>query len=449
MSDGGEFPPNVLIVLTDQQRWDTVGAYGCPMDLTPNVDAMARRGVTLERAFSAQPLCGPARSVLQTGRYATQTGVWRSAMPLAEGERTLAHEFADEGYEVGYVGDWHLAGTVDDPVPAERRGGYADYWLAADVPEFTSRPYEGVLYDGDGEPVEFDGYRTDAFTDFAVSALEALSEPYLLTVAYLEPHDQNDEWTFVAPDGYADRYRRNPHVPPDLRNRPGEWYEELPDYYGMCKRIDECVGRLRSTLERLGQTERTIVLFTSDHGCHFRTRPGEYKRSCHEASIRVPAILCGPGFDRGRTVSEIVSHVDIPPTLLDAAGCDVPDRMEGDSVVPLLSSADAEWSDDAFVQISESEIGRAIRTDRWKYAVSAPTMNGWRGGVGEEKSDLYVDRYLYDLRRDPAERINLVGRPEYRDVADDLRERLREYVRRVEGDDPEIRPFENPGYREY
>ncbi|WP_129112735.1 sulfatase-like hydrolase/transferase [Halegenticoccus tardaugens] len=450
MSDrGDDSRPNVLLVLTDQQRWDTVGAYGSPMDLTPTLDAMAARGVKLERAFTAQPVCGPARGVLQTGRYATQHGVWRSALPLSADERTLAHEFADGGYEVGYVGDWHLAGTVDDPVPPERRGGYDDFWLAADVPEFTSRPYEGALYDGDGEAVPFETYRADAFTDFAVEALETLGEPYFLVVSYLEPHDQNDMWTFVAPDGYADRYRKNPYVPPDLRDRPGEWYEELPDYYGMCKRIDECLGRLLSALERLGQDDETVFLFTSDHGCHFRTRPGEYKRSCHEASIRVPAVVRGPGFDRGRTLSEIVSHVDLPPTLLDAAGLDVPDRMEGRSVVPLLSEADAGWADEAFVQISESEIGRAIRTDRWKYAVSAPTMNGWRGGVGEERSDLYVERYLYDLHRDPAERINLVGRPEYRDVTDGLRERLEAHVRRVEGYDPEIRPFENPGYREY
>lgn len=440
--------PNVLLVLTDQQRWDTVGAYGNPMALTPNLDDVATHGTTLTHAFTPQPLCGPARSVLQTGQYATRNGIWRDGLRLPSEARTLAHEFADGGYDVGFVGDWHLAGTFDDPVPAERRGGYDDYWVAADIPEFTTKPTEGTLFDAWDQPVEYDGYRADAFTDFAVDALESLSEPFFLCVSYLEPHDQNDMWTFVAPDGYADRYRKDPYVPADLQNRPGEWYEELPDYYGMVRRLDECFGRLRETLAEQGRTDDTIVCFTSDHGCHFRTRPGEYKRSCHESSIRVPAVLGGPGFDRGRAVDNLVSLVDLPPTLLDAAGFDVPDAMQGTSLCSVLDDPTTTHREEVFVEISEAEIGRALRTDRWKYAVAAPTTNGWRGGVGDPHSDVYVERYLYDLARDPAEQVNLVGRPEYRDTVEGLRDRLTAYIVDNGDPEPEIRPFENPGYRE-
>ncbi|WP_114579272.1 sulfatase-like hydrolase/transferase [Saliphagus sp. LR7] len=443
--------PNVLVVLTDQQRWDTVGAYGSPMDLTPTLDAMADRGTRAEHAVSSQPLCGPCRGCLQTGQYATENGVWRNAESLPDVDHLLARQFATEGYETAYVGKWHLAGTQKDPVPPERRGGY-DHWIAADVPEFTSHPFEGHLFDADGERVTFeDQYRVDAYTDHAIETLEAISsldDPFFCFLSYLEPHHQNDMETYVAPEGYADRYD-DPWIPPDLHGRPGDWYAELPDYYGICRRIDENLARLFDTLDRLDERENTVVMFASDHGCHFWTRPGEYKRSAHESSIRVPFIVDGPGFDDGGVVEEPVELVDLAPTCLDAAGIEVPDVMQGRSVLSLIEGETTDWREEAFVQISESEIGRAIRTDRWKYAVAAPELNGWRSGMDDPSSDIYVERYLYDLRADPAERVNLVGRPEYREVADDLMARLADRMIAAGEQRPEILPFNNPGYREY
>jgi uncharacterized sulfatase len=447
-SDG---QPNILVIMTDQQRWDTVGAYGCPMDLTPNLDAMAEQGTRLERAFTSQPLCGPSRGCLQTGQYATTSGVWKNGRPLPEMDHLLAKELKRNGYQTHYVGKWHLADTGTKPVPAERRAGYEDSWLAADIPEFTSHPTEGVVYDEENNPVEFDNYRVDAYTDLAISVLEEASEredPFFCFLSYLEPHHQNDMETFVAPEGYAEQYA-NPYVPPDLRDQPGDWYAELPDYYGICERIDECLGRILDALEREGIAEDTVVLFTSDHGCHFWTRPGEYKRSAHEASIHVPAVIRGPGFNDGSTVEELVSLLDVPPTLLDAAGIDVPERMDGRSIFPLVEGRNVDWRDEVFIQISESEIGRALRTERWKYAVAAPALDGWEEGMDEPASDIYVERYLYDLAADSAERSNLVGRPEYHEIADELRERLLTRIEAIEDERPDIRPYQNPGYREY
>ncbi|POG54444.1 arylsulfatase [Haloferax marisrubri] len=433
------------MIVTDQHRWDTVGAHGSPMDLTPNIDQLAAEGLRFDNAVTPQPVCGSSQSVIHTGRYATETGVWRHSLPLADGERTLAHYFAENGYETGFVGSWHLAGTFDEPVPTSHRGGYEDFWIGADVPEFMTQPTEGMLFDENGEPVTFDKYRADAFADFAIDAIETLSEPFFLMVGFLEPHDQNDQQTFVAPEGYAERYRNNPYVPPDLRDRPGNWFNELPDYYGAVERIDECIGRLTDTLARTGVRDETIVAFTSDHGCHFRSRPGEYKRTCHDASVHVPAVLHGPGIDAGRVVERTVSLVDWAPTILDAAGNDVPESMHGHS----LLDDDHPRMGEAFIQLSGSEIGRAIRTDRWKLGVSAPTLTGWRGGKAEKSSDHYVERYLYNLARDPAEQVNLVGRPEYRAVFERLRDRLLEYIRDVEGEDPTIDPVSNPGYQDY
>ena len=439
MTDAETEHPNVLVVLTDQQRWDTVGAYESPVDVTPNLNRMAEEGTLLERAFTTQPVCGPSRACIQTSRHATENGVWKNAERLDYDGPTLAGTFSDAGYDVGYVGKWHLADVGTDPSPPERRAGYDGYWRAADVLEFTSGPESGYVYDEDGERVEFDDYRVDAMTDYAVDFIERDREdPFFLFLSQLEPHHQNDMEEYVAPEGYAERHE-NPWVPPDLRDRPGDWYESLPDYYGICERIDETLGRLLDVLEEQGVADDTIVLFTSDHGCHFRTRNSEYKRSCHESSVRVPAVYRGPGFDGGGRVEELTTLLDVAPTLIDAAGLDVPGEMAGRSVRPLVDDEPTEWRDDVFVQVSESAVERAIRTDRWKYAVYAPEEEGFE----VPSSDEYVERYLYDLRADPHEQVNLVGRPDHRDVADELQERLLDRIEAVEGGPVEIRDAEH------
>lgn len=424
--------PNVLVVFTDQQRWDTVGCYGNPMDLTPNLDRMAERGVTFQHAFTCQPVCGPARASLQTGKYATKVGVWKNHIPLPEGERTLAHHFKEAGYRVGYIGKWHLAATGEKPVPPELRGGY-DFWEAADVLEFTSHPYDTVLYDVEGREVRVPGYRVDALTERAINFIRDGGEPFFLFLSYLEPHQQNDWNRFVAPEGYAERYA-NPYVPPDLKAFPGDWFQHLPDYYGMVARIDECLGKLTTTLEELGISERTIVVFTSDHGCHFRTRNTEYKRSCHESSIRIPLVIRGPGFEGPKVVRELVSLVDVAPTLLEAAGIPVPPEVQGRSLMPLVRGEVDGWRNEVFVQISEYLVGRAVRTPRWKYCVFAPEKEGGR----DPSSRRYVERHLYDLASDPYELVNLVGRREYREVAGELRERLKRLMVEAGEEEPEI-----------
>ena len=410
--------PNVVVFFTDQQRWDTIGAYGSPLDLTPNLDRLAARSVRFERAFTCQPVCGPARASLQTGLYAAATGVFRNGEALPEDADTLARRFGAAGYRTGYIGKWHLSGTRDRPAPANLRGGY-DHWIASDVLEFTSHPYEGHLFDADDRPVEFTGWRSDFLTEKALEFIDAGDGPFFLFVSYIEPHFQNDMERFVAPDGYAARYARA-HVPPDLAALPGDWMSELPDYYGMIARLDENLETLLAHLDARGLTDETIVLFMSDHGCHFRTRNAEYKRSCHDSSIRIPMVLAGPGLDRRLVVPEVVSLVDVPPTLLAAAGVEAPAAMHGRSMLPLLDRRTDDWPEEAFLQISESEVGRCIRTARWTYSVYAPDGDGWE----DPASDRYVERYLYDNFADPHQLVNLVGRRTHRHVADELRGRL-------------------------
>jgi len=425
--------PNVLVVLTDQQRWDTVGAYGAPMDLTPNLDEVAAEGTRFEHSISSQPVCAPTRGCLQTGQYATTHGVWKNNETLRDEDHLLARVFSRNGYDTGYVGKWHLGNAGTEPIPEEQRAGY-DHWLAADLLEFTSHPYEGILYDEDENEVSFDGYRVDAMTDMAIDFIrEDRDDPFFLFLSYLEPHHQNDLEAYVAPDGYDYRYQ-NPWVPPDLQGNPGDWYEELPDYYGICRRIDECFGRLVDEFERQGIDDDTTVVFTSDHGSHFRTRNDEYKRSAHEASVRVPTIIQGPGFDGGGVVEDPISLVDLPPTLLDSANIRPPEEMEGQSAYRLVEESDADWKDDVFIQISETEVGRALRTNRWKYSVYAPEEDGRT----TPSNDTYVERHLYDLHADPYERTNLVGREEYQQVAGELRSRLADRIEEIEDETVKI-----------
>jgi arylsulfatase A-like enzyme len=427
---------NVLVFFTDQQRFDTTGVHGNPHGLTPHFDALAREGVHVEHSFTAQPVCAPSRASLQTGRWPTAIGCYRNGIPLPVGEPTLAHRFAAAGYETAYMGKWHLADDdVAGPVRPEQRGGY-ERWLTANLLEFTSDAYETTLYDERGEPHDLPGYRADALTDAAISYLrEDRDRPFFLFLSYLEPHHQNSRDDYPAPHGYAERYA-DPWLPGDLAALDGNTREHIAGYYGMVRRVDECLGRVRGALDELGLTDDTVVLYTSDHGCHFKTRNGEYKRSCHDASIRVPTALAGPGLGTGRPVQRLVSHLDLPPTLLDAAGLPVPEEMDGRSLLPVVRGEPDPRPDDVLVQISESQVGRALRTRRWKYAAVAPGADGWTTPSAER----YVDSHLYDLDADPHELHNLVGSPAHREVLAELRERLAERIEEAGEKRPQIDP---------
>lgn len=413
---------NVIVFFTDQQRWDTCGAHGNPLGLTPNYDRLAAAGTHARLAFTCQPVCGPARSCLQTGLYATTTGCYRNGIPLAPGAQTLAHHFKAGGYSTGYIGKWHLAAGPRGPVAIEARGGY-DYWLAANALEATSDAYDCRVYNHDNREVRLPGYRVDALTDAAIRHVsDRIREPnpFFLFLSFLEPHHQNHRDDYPAPDGYAERYTGR-WTPPDLAALGGTAPQHLGGYYGMVKRLDEALGRLLDALKSQGQLENTIIVFTSDHGCHFKTRNDEYKRSLHDASIRVPLAIHGGGFTGGGELRQLVSLIDLPPTLLHAAGLPVPAEMQGRSLLPLLrGGSDHAWPKEVLIQISETEVGRAIRTGRWKYGVTAPGADA----VATAAADTYIESYLYDLLADPAELTNLAGYESHRALADHLRDRL-------------------------
>ena len=409
--------PNVVVFFTDQQRWDTVGLHGNRSALTPHFDRVARHATHVANAFAVQPVCGPSRACMQTGSYATQSGCFRNGIPLPEDADTIARSFARAGYHTGYIGKWHLAAS--EPVPAHQRGGYQS-WLGANKLEFTSDVYHTVMFDEEERPLKLPGYRVDALTDAAIRFIdEHQEEPFFLFISYLEPHHQNHLDAYPPPDGTLEAHLDG-WTPPDLQALGGSSAHQLPGYYGMVRRLDEAFGRLLDALTSLALREDTVVLFTSDHGNHFKTRNDEYKRSGHEASIRVPALLSGPGFEGGGHVEQLVTLLDLSATLCDAAGVGLPEGHQGRSILPLLRDRKADWSDEVFVQISESEVGRALRTRRWKYGVVAPDADPMR----QPHAERYCEAYLYDLAHDPYELDNLVGQINHRYVAEQLRERL-------------------------
>lgn len=436
--------PNVLVVLSDQQRPDSCGVYGQRLAVTPELDALAAGGTVFENAFTVQPVCGPSRAVLQTGLMPTTLGCWRNGLSLPPTVETLADRFAALEYQTGYVGKWHLASDrgprlprgraaarfETSPVPTERRGGYRDAWVASDALELTSGPFGGQMFDEAGDVVALEGFRVDAVTDVALDRLARFDRerPFLMWVSYLEPHHQNNRLRTIGPRGWARRFEHF-EVPGDLRGWRGDWCWNYANYLACCHSIDVNLGRLVRALRDDGRLEDTLIVFTSDHGNHFRTRNLEYKRSCHDASIRVPLVMSGPGFSGGGRTGDLVTNLDLVPTLVTAAGGEAP-GLDGSPLQPTHRGSTP--ADDVLIQISESQIGRALRTSTHTLGVRAMTRNPFAGHLHPSASR-YRTTHLYDNVVDPFQRRNLVDEPASSGVRRELARRLETRIAQLEG----------------
>ncbi len=445
---------NIIFYFTDQQRWDTCGCFGQPLKITPHLDGLAREGVRFDNAFSPQPVCGPCRAVFQTGKHPTETGCFRNNIMLPVHVRTLADYIREAGYETAYIGKWHLASSggpgglpVTDhtvtAVPRELRGGYTGYWRAADVLEFTSHGYDGYVFDENDRRIDFKGYRADCINDMALEFLDSYhgEKPFFMTVSQIEPHHQNDRGHYEGPEGSKERFS-DFVLPGDLEALGGNAAEEYPDYLGQCASLDENLGRLIAKLKKKGIYENTVILFSSDHGSHFQTRNkdvhlnggDDYKRSCHDACLHVPLVIAGGPFKGGVAVEELVSTASLPKTILALAGIDVGDAMIGENLLDVVEKKNPDRVNEIFAQISESRVGRCIRTARYTYAVCAPGINGNAAAA----SDRYVDDFLYDMEQDPYQLHNVVADPAYVQVRGELRERLLCWIEQAEGSRPVI-----------
>ena len=447
-------PNNIIFYFTDQQRWDTCGCFGQTPDITPNLDALAREGVKFDNAFSPQPVCGPCRALFQTGKYPTESGCFRNNIMLPAGVKTLGRYIEEAGYETAYIGKWHLAsdGELEKPpaidhtvtaIPRELRGGYTGFWRAADVLEFTSHGYDGFVFDENDQRVDFKGYRADCINDMALEFLDGYTgeKPFFMTISQIEPHHQNDRRHYEGPDGSKERFK-DFVLPEDLKALGGNAAEEYPDYLGQCASLDENLGRLVAKLKEKGLYENTVILFASDHGSHFLTRNrdehlngyDDYKRSCHDACLHVPLVIAGGPYRGGRTVEELVSTASLPKTILALAGVDVGGAMIGENLLDVVEKKSDNRPNEIFAQISESRVGRCIRTARYTYSVYAPGVNGGEAAA----SDRYADDFLYDMEQDPHQLNNVVTDPAYAQVKAELRARLLDWIWQAEGARPVI-----------
>lgn len=428
---------NIVFYFSDQQRWDTINR-----ELTPNLMKLADEGILYQNSFTCQPVCGPARACLQTGLNATQCGCYWNGIPLPKTIKPLAQYFNEAGYETAYIGKWHLASDrlpnigyhcETTPVPEDKRGGY-QYWRAADVLEFTSHGYDGYIFDNDGNKLDFKGYRADCINDYAIEFLDKRdkSKPFFMFVSQLEPHHQNDHGCYEGYKETIGNYKDYP-IPDDLAFLKGDYEKSYPDYLSAINRLDYNVGRLVDKLKEKGLYEDTVIVYTSDHGSHFKTRNLEYKRSCHDSCTHTPLIINGGDFNGGVADNRLTSLLDLPPTLLSIANIPVPKTYVGKDLTKAIGKAENK-RDCVFIQISESQCGRAIRTERYKYSVKtlAPT------GYTHHSSPVYFESYLYDLENDPIEKFNLIKNPKYAKIRKNMRNMLKAEMVKAGEAEPKI-----------
>ena len=206
--------------------------------------------------------------------------------------------------------------------------------------------------------------------------------------------------------------------------------------------MDQNLGKLIQRLKEKGLYENTIIIFAADHGSHFKTRNrdghlngyDDYKRSCHDACLKVPLVIAGGPYKGGMTVEELVSTESLPKTILAMAGVDVGDAMIGENLLDVVEKKDENRPNQVFAQISESRIGRCVRTPRYTYSVYAPGLNGGEAA----SSDVYADDFLYDMEKDPYQLENIVDNPEYGDVKAEMRKLLLDWIEKAEGKRPAI-----------
>lgn len=433
---------NIILYFSDQQRFDTINK-----DVTPNIEGMLDESIFFDNTYTMQPVCGPARACIQTGLYASENECYINGISMkSDDENTLAKCLNRNGYNTSYIGKWHLASDTagnkshndlqTKAVPENLRGGYNDYWLAADCLEFTSDINGGYLFDKNNNRVDFSGVRSDCINNFAVDYVKEYNseKPFFLMISQLEPHHQNGKGTFQCVKGEDEQFKEMAY-PEDLLGLSGDYKAEYAHYLACCKRLDSNFADLVQTVKDKGIWDDTIIIYTSDHGCHFKTRNMEYKRSAHNASTHIPFIMTGGGLEKnentkkyiGKHFDKMTSLLDVTATILDLANAKIPDTYHSKSLIEMLKNDCGR--DHIFMQISESQLGRAIITDKYTYSIRKP----FSFGLTKAKSKIYKEDLLYDNEKDKAQHKNVIRKSEYKQVKKQLREIILSDIEKIEG----------------
>ncbi|MCX5661976.1 MAG: sulfatase-like hydrolase/transferase [Planctomycetota bacterium] len=447
--------PNLLLIVTDQQRADTIAALGNPVIRTPNLDRLAREGTAFTRAYTPSPVCVAARCSLHYGQYPSRTGCYDNGFPMPTDRPSLADALQAAGYRTHAIGKCHftpdrhaLRGFAsrqtqeelvadperDDYLRELRGGGFAHLTDPHGVRGEMYYVPQPAQMPARLHPTQWIGDQAERFIRGTGGA--GATRPWMLQADFIHPHPP-----FAPPAPWHKLYRGPnmplPMIPPDAErlwlhiNRVQNFYKyrnrgldlnlvrQMKAYYYACiSFIDLQIGRMLRALESTGQLDRTLVVFTSDHG----ELLGDYglfgKRSPHAAAARVPLLARLPGaFAPGGRCAEPASLVDIAPTFVGLAQGEVSRGFEG---VDLSRLAKGEAPREAvFIQFQRA--GEAIYAAidaRWKYVFSAPDARAW----------------LFDREGDPQETRNMVDAPEGRLEAARLKAALIGHLRRA-GDD--------------
>lgn len=459
--------PNVLFFAVDDLRPE-FGAYGHSYVKSPNLDRLAKSGMTFNRAYCQQAVCSPSRTVVMTGARPDTTKVWdlethfRVAMPNVV---TLGQHFKNHGYFVQGMGKIYHGGFDDAPtwsVPWQTPK--ATQYARPENIALTQRKVDEPAAPAKGKKAAkkaargprgpafeagdvADDYYTDGKTAaLAVSTLRELSrkkEPFFLAVGLAKPH-----LPFVSPKKYWDLYdpakialapnKFRPRGAPEyaiqgggeLRSYHGIPAESIPDdlqrqlrhgYYAAISYIDAQLGKVLDELDRLGLRDKTIIILWGDHGWKLGEHDAWCKHSNCENDTNAPLLLAAPGMKhRGVRTDALVEFVDMYPTLCDLAGLPLPSHLEGTSFKPVLEEPRRPWKAAAFSQYprgnaGQSLMGYSMRTDRYRFTA-------WMHRRDHSKIEAFE---LYDHRNDPQENTNLADRPENKSLVEQLTTQLR------------------------
>jgi len=419
--------PNIVYIIVDDQRFDAMG-FMSKHAVTPNMDKIAANGVHFKNAFVTTSLSSPSRASVLTGMYAHNHGISdNNPNPVVNKLQYFPQELKKAGYQTGFFGKWHFGGIETDAKP-----GFAgfDRWVGL----LGQGDYYPVNMLGetsqlniDGKMVDQKGYITDELTDYAIDWLDHRdkNKPFMVYLSHKGVHadfhpaarhnGKLKDTKFPVPSTYAntpENYKGKPRWVQDQRN---SWHGvDFPymkdldldqfqrEYYETLLSVDDSVGRVQQWLKDHNLADNTIIMLMGDNGFQFGEHGLTDKRTAYEASIRVPLIASGPGFDKGRVVEDVVANIDIAPTLLDAAGVKAPAWYDGSSFLPLASGKKpAKPRSDSFVyeyfweyNFPYTPTTFAVRNDTYKYI---------------QYYGLWDTEELYNLKDDPEEKNNLIN----------------------------------------
>jgi arylsulfatase A-like enzyme len=461
-SDGGfSGRPNILLLVSDDQRWDTLGCMGHPVIRTPHLDRLARDGVLFRNAFVTTSVCSVSRASILMGTHARARGVGDLAAMVTPGDDAITYPAVMRrlGYQTGHIGKWDVGAGEEGFLYGSRLFDFwagdrlhGNYWHASACPVLRVDSWRRGEAHCDCPPagslprVGREGLTDARHFDRDIVPLKVReflsgrdpSKPFILSVSFRGPKDPWSDYPDEVAKLYSDVDPPLTHVslrqansqPVFLRDSMGSerarsllgdrraLAEEVRRYYRQISSVDASVGAIRRIIAEEGLTEDTIVIFTSDNG-HFLGEHGFWgKWLPHEPSIRVPLIMADPrtGVEKhGLVCEQMVLNIDLAPTFVAMAGGTAPEEMQGLDVTPLLRGEPTEWRQEWFYEHSWTAEGRiapseALRTGRWKlvrYTGETPVVE-----------------QLFDLQADPGEEKNLIDDRETAKVADDLRERL-------------------------